>query len=233
MKKIFFLVICCIGVMCLSGCSDKTGDNQNAFNENKEMKLEIKDSGWSYVQDPDWGNYVTYGVEIYNPEDNYLAGFPTVKCVAKDKDGKILFTSTGNLDYIYPGETLYYGDYWNDLKEKPATVEITVEMANDDWENPKTVNYPKNTEIILSNTSEYVDDVLDRHYTGEIENKSGTDISSALIVVIYKKDNKIVGGYYTYSDSLNAGQKTTFDLYASPVPEYDSYELSSHVAMIN
>ena len=67
----------------------------------------------------------------------------------------------------------------------------------------------------------------------ETENKSNIDIHSASIVVILKKEGNIVGGGYAYSDELNAKQNDTFEMYVSGYPEYDSYEMSSHVAMIN
>ena len=97
-------------------------------NENSsEKKLEIKEQGWSYVKSS-WGGYISYGVAVYNPNGDYLAGFPKVKCTGKDTDGKILFSYDENIDYIYPKETVFVGSTFN-VDEKPATIELSIEMS--------------------------------------------------------------------------------------------------------
>ncbi|MBQ1550669.1 MAG: hypothetical protein IIZ67_01075, partial [Bacilli bacterium] len=159
-------------------------------------------------------------------------GFPIVKVVGRDENNKILFSYEDNLDYIYPNETIYYGDTLPVESAKPVSVEFNVNISDSDWENAKGVNYPKNNEFPVTNISEYKE-YDDLKFTGEIENKSNTDIQAASIVVIFKKDGKIVGGDNTYSDELDSKQKDTFEIYIFDPPEYDSYNFSSHVSMIN
>lgn len=198
--------------------------------DSSEKKLQIKDSGWSYIKSS-YGGYISYGVEIYNPNEQYLASWPTIKYTGKDENGAILFTYDDLVDYIYPKETIYHGSTFN-VDEKPATLEITVEAPSKKWENAKSANYPKNNTQIVSNVSERKDGDM-RIYNGEIENTSDTDLSDDVIVVIFKKNDKIVGGNYTYSDDLDAGQKSTFTIYADHVPDYDKYEVSARVGSIN
>ena len=238
MKKIvasLFLVVLIIAVTACSNSKNIDGDTKTVSNgsssNDAKSSLAIKDSGWSFYQS-DFGNEFSYGFELYNKDKNYLAGFPKVKIVGRDDNNKILFSYDATLDYIYPGETLYYGDTTSIETERPAKVEFTVSVAKSDWENSKTVSYPKNTDFPISNISEFKDD-SDLKYTGEIENKSNTDIHAAAIVVIFKKDNKIVGGANSFSDKLDSKQKDAFEMYVLNPPEYDSYEFSSHVSMIN
>ena len=37
----------------------------------------------------------------------------------------------------------------------------------------------------------------------------------------------------TYSDNLDANSDDTFQMYVSNGPDYDEYEITAHVAMIN
>ena len=239
MKKIIIALLLITILIGFTGCTNNNksnGDTKSVSNNTKaettKKELVIKNSGWSLRQ-TDLSTYLSYGLEITNPNGKYLASFPTIKIVGRDENNKILFSYDAGLDYIYPNETLYYGDTIPLDSERPAKVEFTVNVSKKYWENASFVNYPKNTEFSVSNVSEFKDDDHTLRFTGEIENKSNTDINSALIVVILKKDGNIVGGSYTYSDELNAKQNDTFEMYVSGYPEYDSYEMSSHVAMIN
>ena len=200
-------------------------------NENSsEKKLEIKEQGWSYVKSS-WGGYISYGVAVYNPNGEYLAGFPKVKCTGKDADGKILFSYDENIDYIYPKETVFVGSTFN-VDEKPATIELSIEMSKKDWESARSVNYPKNNSQIVSNISEKKDDEM-RIYNGEVENTSDTDLDNDILTVIFREDGKIVGANNTYSDDLDAGQRSIFTIYANNVPDYDKYEISARIGSIN
>ncbi len=204
---------------------------ETSTDDKKEKELTIKDSGWTYYTVAGWGGYISYGVEVYNSSEYYLASFPKVKCTGRDEDGKILFSYDELVDYVYPKETIFVGTTFN-VDEKPATIEITVEVSKNNWESTKGATYPKNNTQIVSNVSEQKDDNL-VIYNGEIENTSDTDLSNDILTVIFKKDGKIVGGNNTYSDNLDAGQKSIFTIYASTPPVYDTYEVSARIGSIN
>ena len=72
-----------------------------------------------------------------------------------------------------------------------------------------------------------------RIYNGEVENTSDTDLDNDILTVIFREDGKIVGGNNTYSDDLDAGQKSIFTIYANNVPDYDKYEISARIGSIN
>ena len=227
------VVICIVSLAGKNGTGDEPTNvvsGEATQEDSSEKKLQIKDSGWTYVKSS-YGGYISYGVEIYNPNGQYLAGFPTIKYTGKDENGTILFTYDDLVDYIYPKETIYHGSTFN-VDEKPATLEITIEAPSKKWENAKSANYPKNNTQIVSNISERKDNDM-RIYNGEIENTSDTNLDNDIIVVIFRKDGKIVGGSYTYSDGLDAGQKSTFTIYTDHVPDYDKYEVSARVGSIN
>lgn len=211
---------------------DGGGDNGGSSNSSSSGELVVADSGWTYVQSTMWGNSVWYGVAIRNDNKGKVASFPKVKVVARSADDKILFSDefTCSLDYAYYGETLYCGGHYGQQTEKPAKVEFKTSL--DEWEDESAVNYPRNTDFVIKNTSEKKDDSTIT-YTGEIYNNSKTKINSAHIVVIFKKDGKIVGGDMSFSDKLEAGSDDTFQMYVSDAPEYDEYVITAQVAMIN
>lgn len=216
--------------------SDSSGDQGMASgtstNTPSTGDLQIVDSGWSYVQNASWGNSVWYGVAVQNQNKGKVASFPTVKVVARDANDKILFSDefTCSFDYIYYGETLYCGGYYGQQTEKPAKVEYKTIVSQ--WENEAAVSYPKNTDFQIKNVSEKKDgDTIT--YTGEIHNNSSTDIHAAHIVTIFKKNGKIVGGNMSYSNKLSANDSDTFQDYISNAPDYDTYEITAHVSMIN
>ena len=230
------IVIALIIALNANGGKESGGDN-NGYGESSDNgqstgELTLVDSGWSYVQDVTWGNSVWYGVAVKNDNKGKVASFPVVKVVARDSNNKILFSDefTCSLDYAYYGETLYCGGHYGDQTEKPAKVEFRTSVK--EWENESAVNYPKNTDFAIKNVSEKKDENTIT-YTGEIFNNSKTKINSAHIVVIFKKGGKIVGGDMTYSDNLDANSDDTFQMYVSNGPDYDGYEITAHVAMIN
>lgn len=211
---------------------DDSGFKGTSSSEESTGELEVADSGWTYVQDATWGNSVWYGVAVKNNNKGKVASFPKVKVVARDADNGILFSDefTCSLDYAYYGETLYCGGHYGDQTEKPAKVEFKTSVS--EWENESAVNYPRNTDFAIKNVKEKKDGSTTT-YTGEIFNNSDTRINAAHIVVIYKKDGKIVGGDMSYSDNLDAHSDDTFQLYVSNPPAYDAYEVTAHVSMIN
>lgn len=239
MKKKISIVLIIMIVLLITGCNNtnKTDGNTKSVSNKSSVtatknELVIRDSGWTYIEN-DLSNTLSYGVVINNPKGNDLAEFPKIKVVGRNNDDKILFSYDETLDYIYPGETLYYGNSYVGIDERPDKIEINVNVGKNDWEKVKSVSYPKNTDFVVSNVSEFKEDERYLKFTGEIENKSSTDIYAALIVVIFKKDGKIVGGYNTYSNELNKSQKDSFEMYISDYPQYDEYEFSSQVSMIN
>lgn len=220
-----------------SNASDPSDGDQGmasgtATNPATSTDLQIVDSGWSYVQDAKWGNSVWYGVAVKNPNKGKVASFPTIKVVARNADNKILFSDefTCSLDYIYYGETLYCGGNYGEQTEKPAKIEYKASIK--EWENESSVNYPRNTDFEIKNIAEQKDNNT-TIFTGEIYNNSSTNIHAAHIVTILKKDGKIVGGSMDYSDNLKANDSDTFQIYIMNPPEYDTYEITAHVSMIN
>lgn len=241
-KSILFIicgaVIAVVGVVigvviALNAGGGSSSDNTSSSSSGESSgDLVVADSGWTYVQDATWGNSVWYGVALRNDNKGKVASFPKVKVIARSADNKILFSDefTCSLDYAYYGETLYCGGHYGQQTEKPDKVEFKTSL--NEWEDESAVNYPRNTDFSVKNISENKDGSTIT-FTGEIYNNSKTKINSAHIVVIFKKDGKIVGGDMTYSDKLDANSDDTFQMYVSDGPEYDEYNITTHVAMIN
>lgn len=196
---------------------------------NKGM-LEITDSGWSMGKSLGEYSYLTHAVCLENKSDK-VASFVDVCFTAKDKDGKIIFTTSGvgdMVDYILPGEKIYVADDgsgWENIG-KPESVDFFIDDVR--WENAITFNYPKNMDFEVNNISK-----RDDTFTGEVKNNSSTDINNAIVTVIYKKEGKIIGGNYTYVNNLNANETKPFQIYSGADYDYDSYEISARVGSVN
>lgn len=217
MKKITLLFI--FIVVIATSCFKK--NNKEGQKDIKDIV--IKDSGWSYVQS-DMGNYISYGVEIYNPSKNCLVKTPVIKVVGKDDNDNIVFSFDDTLSYISSSDTIYFGKTAK-VDNKPIKVDITVEINGDNYVEENTIENVKNTDIEVSSINEKVKENI-REYNGQIRNNSSIDLSKLIISVIYKKDKKIVGGSYSYVYSIKSGDTLEFNIYTVNTPDYDEYEVS-------
>lgn len=217
MKKIF-TVLFIFMVIIMTGCYKKDNDNEQP----DISDIVIKDSGWSYIES-DTGKYISYGVEIYNPSKNSLVKSPIIKVIGKNDNNDIVFTYDDTLSYISQTDTIYFGKTTK-VNDKPSKLEITIEYEEDNYILEKDIDNIKNSDLEIFSTKEIVKDNI-RQYTGEIKNNSSIDLSKLIVSVIYKKDNKIVGGSYSYVYSAKSGDSLEFDVYTVNTPDYDEYDI--------
>lgn len=220
--KIFIAIIIIVAIIALIICLFNKGDKKNKSATN-ETSITITSSGWSLVE-ADTGNYISYGVELTNNSKNKLAKEPIIKVIGKDKEGKELFNIDENITYLSPQQKTHFGKTFLS-KEKPDTVEISIKIEDDSFIETKDITYIGKDDIKLSNVEETKEnDII--HYTGEIENRGSNNISQLLVSIIYKKDNKIVGGTYSYINEVPGNKTTSFAIDAMNIPEYDNYEIN-------
>lgn len=190
-------------------------------------KVEVVDSGWSVVTEYS-DTEVYYAAEIEN-KNNKVAEFINIAVTGKDSEGKILFTDAGtvsDINYLFPGERVSFTghEYWNKSEGTPAIIEFSVSVTK--WSDALSFNYPKNTDLEVTNISKINKSGDTSKITGEVVNHSKTNIDSTLAVVVLKKDGKIVGGQSTYINDLKAEGKKAFEMYIYDI-EFDSYEVSA------
>lgn len=220
--KIFIAIIIIAAIIALIICLFNKGDKKDKTDAN-ESSITITNSGWSFVE-ADTGNYISYGVELINNSKNKIAKEPIIKVIGKDKDGKELFNIDENIAYLSPNQQTYYGKTFSS-EEKPDTIEFSIIIEDENFIETKDITYISKDDINLSNIEEIKDDEI-IHYIGEIENKSSNNISQLVVSVIYKKDNKIVGGTYSYINNVPGNKTTPLVVDAMNIPEYDTYEIN-------
>lgn len=220
--KIFIAIIIIIAIITLIACLFNNKDKENKNNDT-QSSMTITDSGWSFVE-ADTGNYISYGVEIVNNSKDKIANEPIIKVIGKDKEGKEIFNIDENITYLSPNQKTYFGKTFSS-EEKPDKVEISIKIEDEKFIETKDITYIGKDDIELLNIEENKEnDII--HYTGEIENKSSHNISQLLVSIIYKKDNQIVGGSYSYINEVPGNKTISFAIDAMNIPDYDEYEIN-------
>jgi hypothetical protein len=248
MKKILsalMVLLLSLGMMSLIGCGSKAKDSDSEEEVTLEEEVEVEDSsgsissyestddyqdleivesGWTFIKN-DYTAVVSAAIIVKNPNTADI-WFPTVKATMKDADGKII----GSQDFyimVLPGkDTVGLATTLRPSGDlEPATVDFTADLPN--------TNYPGSDEVIKSSEFEfsnvnYIDDEWSPSITGELTNKSDTNVDSPQLAVIYRDDaGKIVGGDATYCDDVKAGATIVFDASLYYIPEtaskYDLY----------
>lgn len=230
-KRFLALGLATLMAMSITACgnSDNSSSSGNAESETSAQKkqqqdLQLVESGYS-ISGSDSDIYLNWGATVKNPNEDDAMEFPTITITAKDANGKIITTEDQTLMYIAPGDTVSYGFVVDCNGQRPETVEIKPESG--DFVDISSVSCVASSELDVSNISEIKGSYDDTNYTGEIENKSDTDLDSVAVTILCKKDDKIVYGTTTFVDDLKSGDKKAFEVSEYNVPEHDSYEISA------
>lgn len=234
-KMFFFSFIAVFFGLSITGCQKSTSTprfsrgnsiskKSDGISGSEKEKPKIVESGYRIV-DSYGSKSIEYAGTIENPNKDCGLRFPKVTIIAKNKDGSILSSNEHILDPIAPLDKISFADT-GDCKEKtPASVEFKVDCKTFTSPNDKDI-VPTN-QIKISNISETSENGNEYSYTGEIENKSDSDLRNITLIILFKKDNKIVGGKASEIDDLEAGEKTTFDTLKEDVPKHDEYQISA------
>ena len=131
MKKTLTVITAVLLVAaCLFACSKAKTEEESttvAWNELSTVDMatvkpiEIKNSGYTVLKDGK-AFKIYYAVEIFNPNEDVTARFPTIKITAKDADGKEIEIPEQVISPLTPGDTVKYGQIAQCAK-KPETVE--------------------------------------------------------------------------------------------------------------
>ncbi len=213
---------------------EKTNKNSSASQQEKTsnsadpVNLKVADSHYTITS----GGYVKYVVAIENPNENYLAKYAHIKVTGKASDGSIRFSNDKTVAAIPPCSTTYWTDQaGSGDTEKDDTIEISVSVDKNDWNNSD--KKPDNL-YVFNNTSAKPQKYGGIKTTGEITltdasvQYDGGKVNKPKIVCVFKDaKGKLVGGFTGYINSdLIEGTPSVFDISCHwDIGEYDKMEL--------
>lgn len=230
-KKIIALLMASTLAFGICACGDKPASPQPKSNsktekENSKTKsvkdIEILEKGYSVSSD-----YLHFAFTLHNPNSEGYFEYPRVTITAKDSAGKILGTTDQVMGYLGPNDTVSFGSSMN-ITGSVNTVDFSV--SSDLVDTISENNYCSSEELEVSNLSKFAEDEFSTKYTGEIENKSNNDISTAGVTILLKQKGNIVYGETTYISDFKIGNKKPFEfsISNSDVPQYDEFSVSAH-----
>lgn len=202
----------------LVGC----GSSQPAEPED----LEIKESGWTV----DENGYVYYAIGITNPNEGYVASYPSYTITGRAEDDSVVFSDEQVLMAILPGETTYYG-FQAGNGTAPAKVEF--EITDCEWVEHEPM---EESPFEVTNTAE-VAGAYSTSFTGEVvlndasvvEEITATD-QVALTLVLRDDADEIVYGTSTFVDLPSEGQSMPFEIDTwSTLPAYAAFEVHPNI----
>lgn len=205
--------------------SDTTIFFDASDSKNEELPLELKETGWhAELNSIDNNIYIRFCGIINNPNEKLIANYPKLKITAKDKDGKILGTEEQTAAIIMPGDTSPICGLFSIQTDSMDGVELnfTVDCSELSQDNSMHKNV-RTTDFKIDNVSEIQGDYYDT-ITGEITNEFSNEIEMANLIVIMRKDGKIVNVNNTFLDDLKVGEPTAFEVEMT-YEEHDSVEV--------
>jgi hypothetical protein len=204
-----------------------TSNGNNSYRSPGEgaEKLSITESGWVYYSDS-YSSYVYYGLRIQNPNSDLIASSPTIKITIKAADGTVLASEEDYSPQIAPGDTVAACGQIDTKSEEPATVDFTVSVSDYSWSNYKADMIAMSSDFLVSGATLF-EDRYSRSITGEVTNKSNLDCDVELVAILRDSSGKIVCGYQTYGQEVEAGGTTSFEIniYTSTLPVYETIDV--------
>lgn len=223
-KKVLSIVILSASLLSFVGCGGGQDSNSVVQNDNNDVKnqnsektqqLEIKDSGWTVIDD----EWLYYYVDLYNPNDNCSIEFPSFRITAKDASGTILGTDDQTCSVIYPKQDFVYGSQAFRVDSIPDSVEFSTLPFEDYNVKKSTTDEYKPLEAV--NTAVRSDKIV-----GEIKNDNNDTFDDAVVVMLLKDNGgNVVGIDNTYVEKVAANSTTPFDIDIPEDINYASFEI--------
>lgn len=168
--------------------------------------IEIKEAGFSI----DSGD-LCYTIVLHNNSDSKAVIFPTFRVTARDTNDSLLGTGDDMAIVVYPNHDFVCTGQIFDVNEFPAKVEFEV-MGIDEYSIVSASSLPNPTYLDLEalNVNKKNNRIL-----GEVYNPNEYPIDACIVIVAYRDETgAMLGSSYTYVESLKAGSKTPFEVYA-------------------
>ena len=186
-------------------------------------EVEIMESGYT-IKD----TYATYGVVLHNPNQDVAAKNVRIEAIVRDADGTILATHDSRIRFIAAGDTISFGNDgmigWE--QGVGASLELKIRQKPDDFvlQDGSGILYAEDLQVkdaVAQKTPGGTPIVV-----GEVENNSDLDLDDVCVTATYRKDGKIIGGWFTFTDALNAHDSCAFDVYPSSLlADYDTFDV--------
>lgn len=224
-KKALSMVILSASLLSFVGCGDGQDSNSVVQNNNNSMtenqnsekiqQLEIKNSGWTVVND----EWLYYYVDLYNPNNNSSIEYPSFRITAKDASGTILGTDDQTCSIIYPKHDFVYGSQAFRVDGIPDTVEFSALPVEDYNVKKSSTDEYKPLEAV--NTAVRSDKIV-----GEIKNDNNNTFDDAVVVMLLKDGSgNVIGIDNTYVEKVAANSTTPFDIDIPEDVNYASFEI--------
>ncbi len=186
-------------------------------------EVEIVESGYT-IKD----TYATYGVILHNPNQDVAAKNVHIEAIVRAADGTILGTNDSRIRFIAAGDTIFLGSDnmlgWE--QGVGETLELKIRQKPDDFVLQEGADILYTEELQVKNPVVQKDPAGSAVVLGEVENNSDLDLEEVCVTAIYRKDGKIIGGWFIFTDVLNAHDSCAFEVYPSSLLEdYDSFEV--------
>lgn len=205
-----------------STSAPSSSENSASSTTESDKPLVIGNNSSYYIQSGDY-YYCYYLVELTNPNTTKAVRYAELNTTIKNKDGKVLRSSSEYLPTIAANDTIYYTGYVMVQSEEPDFAHYTVEYSTSSFVNQRAVKVARSSELKVSNTYWQESSSSFNRFTGEVTNTSKYDLSSVKVMVLYKVDGKIYGGDSTSVVNLPAGATKSFEILAHKLP-VDTYE---------
>jgi len=131
----------------------------------------------------------------------------SVQIAMVDGRGELVDSASGNITLL-PGQTsAITGSVDGDRSIR--ALEVQVSNAESDWEE---IDY--STGDLVFSQVKIKRDRFDNEVTGRVESNFEDQLESAQVIVVYRRNGRIIGGDYTYLEFVPAGGRATFKIFS-------------------
>lgn len=167
---------------------------------------------------------------IENPNKELAYSSSQYQVSAYGKDDTVLGTEDGYITFVFPGEKLgVAGQIF--LNSEDEVAKIDVQVLNGKAEPFKESNG------FATDKAKFVPDKYFSKVTGIVTSTYKKDIKQVRVsAVLYDKDDKIIGGGFTFVDFVPAGGKSAIDMSATAagdVAKVELYPTISSLSLLN
>lgn len=228
MKK-FLLTLLTFSMMlfALTGCFHSSEEKINLeVSKEEDQYFEIVDYGYSANRSELEKNvlYVNFAGKIKNTS-NEMIHSSDIELSLYDKDDNFVGDGSMTAFGVMPGDTIPIDFIVETADAKPVRAELIISDTRPENHEKRKAAYIKMSDFEISNV-ECKTVRRDVYWTGTIKNKSNKMCDGLEVVILYKKDGKIVDSVHDTNNlrDIKPGESREFKI--NDVPNsYDSYEV--------
>ncbi|MCD8327584.1 MAG: FxLYD domain-containing protein [Ruminococcus sp.] len=180
--------------------------DEEASEENQETILppEVKEYGFSMEDE-----YLYFSIIYYNPNEDIAIEYPSFRITARNSEGEVIASEEEVESIIYPQQESACAGMAFKVDELPASLDVEA-LEPEDYSITKVemLENPEYAPLTAFNVT-----MREENIVGEIQNENDYDIESAIVTVVFRdEDGKLIGGDFSFVDSLKANSATPFDV---------------------